>query len=288
VHAKHIKMAPDTDLRKIAALTPGSVGADLANIINEAALLAARSGKAQVGMADFNEAVERGALGLERKSRIMKADEKRRVAIHESGHALVAVACPHSDPVHKVSIIPRGYGALGFMLRRPEDDRHIHTRGELETNIKICLGGTLAEETIFGDFATGAMSDLEKANQIARRMVKVFGMSKLGRIYVREGEENSFLPSIFTDGVRDCSEETAREIDLEVRQIIDNATEEVRSIIQRNRVPLEMLATKLVEKEVIDGAELHELLRTAGLVTDFPTTPVEANGVSTEHGNIPH
>jgi cell division protease FtsH len=288
VHARSIKMAPDVDLRKIAALTPGSVGADLANIINEAALLAARKGKAEVGMADFNEAVERGALGLERKSRIMKADEKRRVAIHESGHTLVACASPHSDPVHKVSIIPRGYGALGYMLRRPEDDRHIHTRAELETNIKVCLGGTVAEEIVFGDFATGAMSDLEKANQIARRMVKMFGMSRLGRIFVREGDENQFLPSIFVDGVRDCSEDTAREIDLEVRQIIDTATDQVRDILKRNRPALEALASRLVDKEVIEGSELKDLLQNAGMVPEVPIVPVEANGTAEAHGNIPH
>jgi cell division protease FtsH len=288
VHAHNIKMATDVDLRKIAALTPGSVGADLANIINEAALLAARKGKAEVEMSDFNEAVERGALGLERKSRIMKADEKHRVAVHEAGHTLVACACPNSDPVHKVSIIPRGYGALGYMLRRPEDDRHIHTRTELETNIKVCLGGTIAEELVFGDFATGAMSDLEKANQIASRMVKMFGMSRLGRIFVREGEENPFLPSVFSDGVRDCSEDTAREIDLEVRQIIDTATDQVREILRRNRPALEALSARLVEKEVIEGSELKGILQNAGMVPEAPIVPVEANGTAAAHGNIVH
>jgi len=288
VHSRNIKMATDVDLRKIAALTPGSVGADLANIINEAALLAARKGKAEVGMADFNEAVERGAVGLERKSRVMKSDEKRRVAIHEGGHALVACACPNADPVHKVSIIPRGVGALGYTLSRPEDDRHIQTRGQLETLIKTLLGGTMAEELTFGDFATGAASDLEKANQIARRMVKMFGMSRLGRIFVREGDENSFLPSVFGDGVRDCSEDTAREIDLEVRQIIDSATQQVRDILKRNRPALEALAARLVDKEVIEGSELKELLENAGMVPEAPIVPVEANGTTIAHGNIPH
>ena len=286
VHSRHVKMAPDVNLRRIAALTPGSVGADLANLVNEAALLAARKGKELVEMADMDEAVERGAIGLERKSRIMLAEEKRHVAFHEAGHALVACACPNSDPVHKVSIIPRGFGALGYVLRRPEDDRHIQTRSELETNIKVGLGGTIAEEIVFDDIATGAASDLEKVNQIARRMVKMFGMSRLGRIYVREGEGNSFLPSLLTEGPRECSEETAREIDLEVRKIVDEATEQVRDILQRNRPVLDLVAYRLIEKEVIDGAELMDLLRKAGFVPETPPITVGLNGTPSENGNI--
>src|ERR1700724_221261 len=149
VHTRNIKMAEDVDLRHVAALTPGSVGADLANLVNEAALMAARSNKEKVDMAEFNEAVERGAVGLERKSRIMSPDEKQRVAYHEAGHALVACALPNTYPVHKVSIIPRGVGALGYVLRRPEDDRYLMTRSELESQIKVALGGTLAEELVF-------------------------------------------------------------------------------------------------------------------------------------------
>ena len=208
------------------------------------------------------------------------------MAFHEAGHALVACACPNSDPVHKVSIIPRGYGALGYVLRRPEDDRHIQTRTELETNIRVGLGGTLAEELVFGDISTGATSDLEMVNQTARRMVKMYGMSRLGRIFVREGVTNSFLPSIFTDGVRDCSEETAREIDLEVRKIVDAATEWVRDVLRRSRPVLDVVAHRLIEKEVISGAELHDLLREAKFVPDAPPATVGANGVPSENGNI--
>jgi cell division protease FtsH len=296
VHSHHIKMAPDVNLRRIAALTPGSVGADLANLVNEAALMAARKGKPQVEMAEFDEAVERGAMGLERKSRIMRAEEKRQVAVHEAGHALVACACPNSDPVHKVSIIPRGYGALGYMLRRPEDDRHIQTRTELETNIKVALGGTLAEELVFGDIATGAASDLDKANQIARRMVKMFGMSRLGRIFHRDGDANTFLPGVSDFGPRDHSEETAREIDVEVRRIIDISTDEVRAVLRRNRHILDAIASRLVEKEVIDGAELHELLKERDFLPETVIPPVAVNGSaaesvngnSTDHGNIRH
>src|SRR5262249_44589609 len=145
-------------------------------------LMAARKGKPQVDMAEFDEAVERSAIGLERKSRIMKADEKRRVAVHEAGHALVACSVPNTDPVHKVSIIPRGAGAGGYVLQRPEDDRFVLTRSQLESKIKTFLGGTVAEELVYGDISTGAVSDLQQANHIARRMVKEFGMSRLGRV----------------------------------------------------------------------------------------------------------
>src|SRR5262249_23710840 len=162
------------DLRHVAALTPGSVGADLANLVNEAALMAARNNKEAVTRHDFDEAIERGVVGLERKSRIMRLDEKQRVAYHEAGHALVACALPNTQPVHKVSIIPRGIGALGYVLRRPEEDRYLMTQSELESQIKVALAGTLAEELIFREISNGATSDLENANQIARSMVKDF------------------------------------------------------------------------------------------------------------------
>lgn len=261
VHARNVKIGDNVDLRHVASLTPGSVGADLANLVNEAALMAARNSKDAVSMAEFNEAIERSAIGLERKSRIMLPEEKQRVAYHEGGHALVACALPNTHPVHKVSIIPRGIGALGYMLQRPEDDRHLQTRSELESEIKVLLGGTLAEETIYGEISTGATSDLERASLIARRMVKEFGMSRLGRVFFREQTDGAFLPGAsWPDGERKFSEETAREIDLEVRKIIDDAIGEVRAILCERRPALEALAQRLVEKEVIDGAELHALL----------------------------
>jgi len=187
-----------------------------------------------------------------------------------------------------VSIIPRGYGVLGYVLRRPEDDRHLQTRTELETNIKVGLGGTIAEELVFGDFSTGAANDLERVNLIARRMVKMFGMSPLGRIFHRDGETNTFLPGMSDFVPRDHSEETAREIEMEVRRIIDRGTDGVRDILTRNRAVLEIVANRLVEKEVIDGVELHELLDRNGFVGGtWP--PVEANGVHhSETGNITH
>ncbi|MCE9532177.1 MAG: ATP-dependent zinc metalloprotease FtsH [Planctomycetes bacterium] len=262
VHARTVKLSEDVNLRKIAALTPGSAGADLANLVNEAALLAARRGKVSVGMNDFEEAVERGAVGLERRSRIMRPEEKRRVAYHEAGHALIACAVQGSDPVHKVSIIPRGM-AGGYVLQRPDEDRTLMTRGELEARIKVALGGTLAEELILSDISTGATSDLQAANDIAGRMVREFGMSRLGRIYLSGPDSNSFLPG-FGDAGLACSEATAREIDLEIRRIIDTCLQEVKGLLARSRMALEAVAQRLIDKEVIDGPELLQLLTCGG------------------------
>jgi len=263
VHIRNVKLGADVDLRHVASLTPGSVGADLANLVNEAALLAARNSKEAVGMPEFNEAIERMAMGLERKSRIMAPDQKRRTAVHESGHALVACSLPNSDPVHKVTIIPRGVGALGYVLQRPEDDQFSWTRSQLESRIKVALGGTIAEEIVFDEIATGASSDLDKANNMARRMVTEFGMSRLGRVYYPDQGDNPFLPGAgLLDGRREYSEQTAREIDLEVRQIVDAALQEVRTILRARRGALDALAQMLFDKEVIDGAELHALLDT--------------------------
>ncbi len=259
VHVRGVKLGPDVDLRRIAALTPGSVGADLANLVNEAALMAARANKAVITMSEFEEAVERGAVGLERKSRIMHADEKQRVAYHEAGHALVGCALPNTYPVHKVSIIPRGVGALGYVLSRPDEDRYLMTRSELESQIKVALAGTLSEEMIYREISNGATSDLEHASKIARAMVKEFGMSRLGRVNFKEQGGPNFLGHS-GNGRGDFSEQTAREIDLEVRKIIDDATEEVRGILESRRDALEALAQRLIEKEVIDGAELRQLL----------------------------
>jgi cell division protease FtsH len=261
VHIRNVKVAEDVDLRHVAALTPGSVGADLANLVNEAALMAARNSKAAVNMAEFNEAVERGAVGLERKSRIMHPEEKQRIAYHEAGHAIVACALPNSFPVHKVSIIPRGVGALGYVLQRPDEDRYIQTKSDLESHIKCALGGTLSEELVYHEIASGASNDLEKANSIARNMVTRFGMSRLGRVCYPDQSESSFLPGMpWSDGERKYSEETAREIDIEVRKIIADAIEEVRAILVSRRAALEAVARTLMEREVIDGTELKVLI----------------------------
>jgi cell division protease FtsH len=260
VHTRDVKLGRDVDLRHVASLTPGSVGADLANLVNEAALLAARTGKDAVEMVDLNEAIERSMIGLERKSRIMLPEEKLRVAHHEAGHALVACSLPNTDPVHKVTIIPRGPGVLGFVLQRPEDDRHMKTKSELESRIKCALGGTLAEEIIYGEIADGATSDLNYANALARRMVTELGMSRLGRIFYRERTENPFLAGSSSYDGNGYSEQTAREIDLEIRKIIDDSIQEVRDLLTSRREALEALARRLVEKEVIDGAEVRAII----------------------------
>ncbi len=259
VHTRNVRLAGDVDLRHVAGLTPGLVGADLANLVNEAALMAARNKKEVVTMAEFDEAVERGAVGLKRQSRIMQDDEKQRVAYHEAGHALIACALPNTHPVHKVSIIPRGVGALGYVLRRPEDDRYLMTQSELESHIKVALGGTLAEELIYHEISNGATSDLQEASRIARSMVKELGMSRLGRIHFRDGNSSSFLGNP-EEARSSYSEHTAREIDLEVSKIIADATEEVRRVLQSRRDALEAVAQRLMEKEVIDGDELRQLL----------------------------
>ena len=263
VHARVVKkLSADVNLRKVAALTPGSVGADLANIVNEAVLLAARRGGEQVEMRDFDEAIERGAVGLERKSRIMRPEEKTRVAVHEAGHALVACAVEHSDPVHKVSIVPRGL-AGGYVLQRPDMDRMLMTRGELEARIKVALGGTVAEEIALQEISTGATSDLNVANRLATQMVREYGMSRLGRIYL------SAPTSVFLGGAADGevpahSEQTAREVDLEVRAIIDSCLKEVRNLLDQGRNALTAVAQRLIEKEVLEDRELLELLEATG------------------------
>jgi cell division protease FtsH len=260
VHARGVRLGPDVDLRRVAALTPGSVGADLANLVNEAALMAARGGKDVVSMAELEEAVERGAVGLERKSRIMNADEKQRVAIHEAGHALVACSLPNTLPVHKISIIPRGVGALGYVLSRPEEDRYLITQTELESQIKVALGGTLAEELMYREISNGATSDLEQASRIARSMVKEFGMSRLGRVSFHARSGAAFLNGATGESERSYSERTAHEIDVEVRTILEEATTAVRELLRTRRTALEAIAQRLMEKEVMDRTELMQLL----------------------------
>ncbi|HEX3149929.1 MAG TPA: ATP-dependent zinc metalloprotease FtsH [Gemmataceae bacterium] len=251
------KLSPDVNLRKIAALTPGSVGADLANIVNEAILLTARRGADQVSMRDFEEAIERGAVGLERKSRIMRPEEKNRVAVHEAGHALVACAVEHSDPVHKVSIIPRGL-AGGYVLQRPDMDRMLMTRGELEARIMVALGGTIAEEIALGEISTGATSDLNTASRLATQMVREYGMSRLGRIYL-SAPASAYLDSGHSE-LRGHSEQTAREVDLEVRAIIESCLHRVRDVLENGRPALSAVSQRLIEKEVLEDRELLELL----------------------------
>ncbi|HZZ71774.1 MAG TPA: ATP-dependent zinc metalloprotease FtsH [Pirellulales bacterium] len=263
VHAQQIKIDPAISLKEIARITSGFVGADLANLVNEAALLAARKGNTSVGMAEFNEGVERVTAGLEKKQRVMSEDEKLRVAYHESGHALVAYCLPNTDPVHKVSIIPRGLAALGYTMQRPDDERFLMTHRELESRIQVLLSGTLTEELIFEDISTGAQNDLERASEIARSMVMDFGMSRLGRVNYRESNRSPFLAGGGDFGhPRMHSEQTAREIDEEVKRILDEGVDKVKYILQTRRPALEALTKRLMEKEVVEAAELKVLMET--------------------------
>lgn len=286
VHLQNIRVGEDVDVKRIAAITSGFVGADLANIVNESALLAARNGKKAVGMEEFNEAVERNAVGLEKKSRILLEEEKLRVAYHESGHALVAYSLPNTDPVHKVSIIPRGFGALGYVMQRPENDKFMRTRDQLEAQIQVALGGTVAEELVYDDnIGNGATSDLEQATEIARSMVMDYGMSSLGRIKFRENQRNQFLGGDF-GGAQLHSEQTAREIDKEVKRIIDEGLARVRHILSERRDTLEAITQKLIEREVIDSEELAALIdENASSPMIVPGTDAEPKRTASPDGN---
>lgn len=261
VHVKHVKLSTNVELQSIASITSGFSGADLANLVNEAALLAARKGKNTVGQAEFDEGVERVTTGLEKKRRVMDEDEKRRVAYHEAAHALVAYSLPNSDPVHKVSIIPRGLAALGYTLQRPTGDRYLMTQAELEAQMQVLLAGTLAEEIVFQDISTGAQNDLERASAIARSMVMEFGMSRLGRVNYRESGRSPFLGQGGGDAIgRDHSEQTAREIDEEVKRIVDDMLHKARQILLERRQALESVTNRLIEVEVIDSDALRTLI----------------------------
>lgn len=261
VHVKNVKLDDDVQLQQIASITSGFSGADLANLVNEAALLAAREGKGKVGQAEFDEGVERVTAGLEKKSRIMDEEEKTRVAYHEAAHALVAYSLPNTDPVHKVSIIPRGLAALGYTMQRPSGERFLMTQAELEAQMQVLLAGTLAEEMIFQDISTGAQNDLERASSIARSMAMEYGMSRLGRVNYRESGRSPFLGGTGGDGMmRDYSEQTAREIDDEVKFIINDMLERSKRILTERKDALESVTRKLLEIEVMDADELQRLI----------------------------
>ncbi len=260
VHAKGIKLAENVDLKTIATRTAGFVGADLANAMNEAALLAARKGKKAVEMEDVQEAIERVVAGLKKKSRVLNQKEKEIVAYHESGHALVASSVSHADPVHKVSIIPRGIAALGYTLQVPTEDRYLMTRSELLDRLAVLLGGRVAEEVVFGEVSTGAQNDLARATDIARRMVKEYGMSeKLGLVTFEKEKGPFFLPPQPFLG-KEYSEDKAKEIDAEVDRIIEEAHNRVRSILSEKRETLDKLASRLLEREVVEEEELKAIL----------------------------
>jgi cell division protease FtsH len=260
VHLKKVKLAADVDPEKIAALTPGFSGADLANLVNEAALLATRRGAESVALKDFNDGIERIVAGLEKKNRVLNEKERRTVAYHEMGHALVAMTLPGSDPVHKISIIPRGVGALGYTIQRPTEDRFLMTTGELENKMAVLLGGRAAEHIVFDEISTGAADDLVKVTNIARSMVTRFGMvGALGQV-AYETEQSPYLATP-AGGLksREFSEETAREIDTAVKDLVDRAFAKAVTILTDRRQTLEQGAQSLLQKETLVEEDLRAL-----------------------------
>ena len=273
VHLKKISVEQDLDVDTLAGMTSGMVGADLANLVNEAALLSVRRNKSVVGMVEFAEAVERVVAGLEKKNRLINPKEKEIVAYHELGHAIVAMALPETDPVQKISIVPRGIAALGYTMQVPTEDRFLMRRTELLNRIATLLGGRAAEEIIFDDISTGAHNDLSRATDIARSMVKEYGMSRnLGQVYFAHDKQGQFLlPTQDRGG--DYSEMTAHLIDKEIRQIIDEQYDRALDILRTARQLLDETAVSLLKSETIEGGELERL---AEAVSDM---------ISTKHGS---
>src|SRR5438067_726998 len=280
IHAREVKLGADVDLREVAGRTPGFAGADLANVVNESALLAARKDRDKVVMADFMEAIERVVAGLEKKTRRMNEKEKEIVAYHESGHALVSSLCAHSEPVHKISIIPRGLAALGYTLQLPLEDRYLMSREELLDKMAGLMGGRAAEEIVVGSISTGASNDFKQATEIARLMVTEYGMSEaLGPISYAERGRSPFLRT--NDGMagltdKAYSERTQRRIDEEVSRLIEEAMQRARELIVRHRDALSRVAARLLQTEVIEGEELRRILAESGAL------PVEKQGPGAE------
>ena len=264
VHVRNKKLDKDVDLGVVARRTPGFVGADLANLVNEAALLAARAGKNLITMAEFEEGIDRVIAGPERKSRLISDKERRIIAYHETGHALVAKYLPDCDPVHKISIIPRGHMALGYTLQLPVEDRFLMSKVELINQITVLLGGRIAEELNFGDVTTGAGNDLERATFIARKMVTEYGMSeKLGLVKLGHKHQEVFLGRDITED-RNYSDHVAYMIDQEIKFLIDSCYQKAKNILSENQDQVDLVAEALLEKEVIEGKELDQLLGISG------------------------
>jgi cell division protease FtsH len=260
IHAREVKLAPEVDLKSVAARTPGFAGADLANVVNEAALLAARRDHQAVMRSDFDEAVERVVAGLEKKNRRITEREKEIVAHHEAGHAVVGWMLPHAEPVHKISIIPRGLAALGFTMSLPLEDRYLMSFDELRDKMAAMMGGRAAEELFIGEISTGASNDLKQATEIAKRMVRDYGMSgELGPVALAE-ERTAFLASAALPEMRAYSEQTARMVDAEVRRLSLEALERARAVLRVHRTQVEELAARLLATEVVEEPELCRIL----------------------------
>ncbi len=261
IHAQKVKLGEDVDLKAIATRTPGFAGADLANLVNEAALLAARNGRLAVAQTDFAEAIERVVAGLEKKSRVLNEKEKKIVAYHEVGHALVGSLMPGSGRIEKISIVSRGMAALGYTLQLPTEDRFLLDETELRGQIATLLGGRSAEEIVFNSITTGASNDLQRATDLAEQMVTTFGMSKvLGPLAYQQGTRPMFLNESLPNARRSMSEETAQAIDREVKEIVEMAHQQALATIKQNRELLETITQQLLETEAIEGEQLHQLL----------------------------
>jgi cell division protease FtsH len=255
-----VKVSPDVDLKVVAARTAGFAGADLANLVNEAALLAARNDKNAVEMKDFEAAIDRLIAGLEKK-RVMSTKEREIVAYHESGHAIVASVLPGLDPVHKISIVQRGFGALGYTMQLPLEDRYLMQRGDLESQLAVLLGGRTAEEIALGEISTGAQNDLQRATDIARAMVTEFGMSDaVGAINYDGNKRSRFLDFPLPAERGLYAEETAQKIDAEIKRILTQAHDKARDVLSANRDKLETVTRRLLDVEVMEGEELRRLL----------------------------
>lgn len=263
IHSKNVKTAPSVDLKVVAARTPGFVGADLANVVNEAALLAVRKSKPLVDLLDFDEAIDRVLAGLQKKTRLINVKEKKIVAHHETGHAIVTYFTPGADPVHKVSVIPRGFGALGYTMALPKEDRYLMTREELVARIDILFGGRAAEEVMFGEISTGAQDDLQKATDIAKRMIMEYGMSQEFGQRTFSGERSSFLQGAAgpVSVNKEYSEAAAEKIDREIQRILDDAYARVRRLIESKKGLVQHIATILSDKEVIEGKDLQDIIQ---------------------------
>ncbi|WP_454762660.1 ATP-dependent zinc metalloprotease FtsH [Cupriavidus campinensis] len=288
VHVKNVVLAPTVDLTGLAARTPGFAGADLANLVNEAALLAARRGKDAVEMPDFDEALDRIVGGLEKKSRVMNPQEKETIAYHEAGHAIVAELRPHADRVSKVSIIPRGVGALGYTQQTPTEDRYLLKQSELLDRLDVLLGGRVAEQIVYGDVSTGAQNDLQRATDMARQMITQFGMSEQLGLATYEDMPNPLFagPGLMPRQRKEYSESTAQIIDTEVRTILADASQRVKQTLLANRYRLDALARLLLEQEVVDRPSLELLL--SEKVTPLPTGkphPATPNAPDSGKGN---
>jgi len=280
VHARNKKLADDADLRRIAAATAGFSGADLANVLNEAALLAARRKAKAITQQDLEAAIEKVVAGPERRSRRLNADEKRRVAYHEVGHALVAAHSQHADPVHKISIVPRGRAALGYTMQLPNEDQFLLTRTELLERIRGLLGGRAAEELFLGEVSTGAQNDLERATALARQMVVMYGMSeRIGLAHCAQ-RQAQFLAGPDAPLQRDCSEQTAREIDEEVKSLLDHAYAKAKEILADHRDQLETVTAELLAKETLDGPEFYRLTGKEMPRAKEPVPPLPAPGAA--------